>query len=35
MIKKKCISCNDTAMVSKVSIPAICDNCIAKNWKVS
>lgn len=35
---KKCMCCDSPAWVSKKSIPAMCDNCIAKNvsnWEVS
>ena len=34
---KKCMCCDSPAWVSKKSIPAMCDNCIAKNisnWQV-
>lgn len=35
---KKCMCCDSPAWVSKRNIPAMCDNCIAKNvskWAVS
>ena len=34
MIKKICEFCyQNTAYISKRGIPAMCDNCIAKNWR--
>jgi hypothetical protein len=30
----KCIVCKEKAYVSKLSIPALCDNCIQKNIEI-
>jgi len=32
MVTKKCMCCGTPTKVSKRNIPAMCDNCIAKNW---
>ena len=36
MIKKICEFCyQNTAYISKRGIPAMCDNCIVLNWKIT